>query len=327
MTHGFRSIARSGALGTWLATAIVLASASGPARATSPAEELFQQGRELMLAGQTDAACARFAESYAMVASSGALLNLALCHQTQGKTATAWNEYRAAARLARNQGREDRASVADGKAKALEATLARLTTTAVEAVAGLRVATEAGALGDGGLGVEVPIDPGTHKMTVTAPGYLPWTTTLEVKPGQQIAIEIPRLEAEPLPPALARAAPSAGGGLGDNAEGAATRRSALGLYLGGGGGVLLVAGTVFWSVAYAKFQSAQDACAAGCSRADHDGRISDIQSLKGIAVGTWIAGGALLVASGAYVTLRRGRTAPSVALAPHHAGLSIHGSF
>ena len=317
------------ALGAFLAMAIVVASESGAARAASPAEDLFQEGRRLLVAGQTDEACTRFAESYAMVASSGTLLNLALCHQTQGKTATSWSEYKAAARLARNQGREDRASVADAKALALEPTLARVTTTAAEAVAGLRVATEDGPLGDGGLSVEVPIDPGAHKVTVTAPGYLPWTTTLAVKEAQQIALEIPRLEPEPLPASVTRASePSIVlGSAGGPDVAADSGRSSLGLYLGGGGAALLAAGTAFWSVAYAKLQSAKDACTQGCSAAERDSRISDIQTLKGIAVGAWIAGGALVVASGVRFMLHRGKNATTVAIDPSHAGVLIGGSF
>lgn len=297
---------------------VVLASAS-TARAASPADDAFQEGRRLFAAGQIDEACARFTASYDMVASSGTLLNLALCHQTQGKTATAWNEYRAAARLARNQGREDRAAVADQSAQALEEKLARITVTAVEAVAGLHVATEAGPLGEGGIKAEVPIDPGTHKLTATAPGYLPWTATVEIKEAQQVAIQIPKLEPEPVLPAFVQPA---------DAHSVEGRRSSVGLYLAAGGVVLLATGTAFWSVAYTKLQSAKDACAQGCSKADRDGRISDIQTLKGIAVGTWIAGGALAAASGVYFVLHKGKTMnATVALDPSHAGLLIRGSF
>jgi hypothetical protein len=297
---------------------VVFASAS-TARADSPAEDAFREGRRLLAAGQVDEACARFAESYDMVASSGTLLNLALCHQTQGKTATAWKEYRAAARLARNQGREDRAAVADQSAQALESNLARISITAVEAVTGLHVATETGPLGEGGLKVDVPIDPGTHKVTATAPGYLPWTATVEIKEAQQLALQIPKLEPEPVLPAFVQPI---------DARSAEGRRSSVGLYLGAGGVLLLATGTTLWSVAYTKLQSAKDACAQGCSKADRDGRVSDIQTLKGVAVGTWIAGGALAVASGVYFVLHRGKTMKTtVALDPSHAGLLMGGSF
>jgi hypothetical protein len=316
-------------LAAFLATATLLASESGTARAASPAEALFQEGRRLLLAGQTDEACARFAESYAMVASSGTLLNLARCHQDQGKTATAWNEYKAAVRLARNQGREDRAAVADGNAHALEGTLARVTTTAVEKVSDLRVVTEAGPLGDGGLGVDVPIDPGTHKVTVTAPGYLPWATTLEVKGAEQLTLEIPRLEPQPPPSSLVRAtAPTAiVDSRADLDRAAATKRSSLGLYLGVGGAVVLAGGAAFWSVAYAKLQSAKTACSVGCSQSDHDSRVSQIQTLKYVAIGSWIAGGALVVASGVDFVIHRKKAQLTVAIDPANPGLSLRGSF
>jgi hypothetical protein len=312
--------ARAGLLAAAGSFALAMLACVGTARAASPAEEPFQEGRRLLAEGQTDEACLRFAESYGMVASSGTLLNLAQCHQTQGKTATAWNEYRAAARLARNQGRGDRAAVADEKAAALEPSLARVSITAVEAISGLRVATEAGPLGEGGLTVDVPIDPGTHKVTATAPGYLQWTATLQVKEAEQLSLEIPKLEPQPVLPALAR--------LVEARSASDDRRSSVGIYLGVGGGVLLATGTAFWSVAYAKLQSAKDSCAQGCSRADRDGRVSDIQTLKGIAVGTWIAGGALVAASGAYFVLHKGKaTTTTVALDPSHAGLLIGGTF
>jgi len=300
-------------------TVVVLACAT-TAHADSPAEESFQEGRRLFAAGQIDEACTRFTESYDMVASSGTLLNLALCHQTQGKTATAWSEYRAAARLARNQGREDRAVVADESAQALEAKLARITITAVESVAGLHVATELGPLGEGGLKVDVPIDPGTHKVTATAPGYLSWTATLKVEEAQQLTVQIPKLVPEPVLPAFAPLT---------DAHSAEGRGSSVGLYLGAGGIVALGAGVVLWSVAYSKLQSAKDACTQGCSKADRESRVSDIQTLKGVAVGAWIVGGAL-VASGAYLVLRKGKDTnktPTVALAPSLGGVLIRGAF
>jgi hypothetical protein len=176
------------------------------AGAVSPAAEaLFEEGRRLMAAGNTAEACARFAESYALEASSGKLLNLALCHETEGKTATAWAEYRATARLARNEGREDRATTADQKVAALEPKLARLTTLAAKPVPGLKIASEDGWLGEGGLGLAVPIDPGVHRVTATAPGYRAWTASVEVQPNEQRALEIPPLAEEPK---LAPAAPT-----------------------------------------------------------------------------------------------------------------------
>jgi hypothetical protein len=228
--------------------AAVLAMASTPARAVSPAAEaLFQEGRRLLSSGQTDTACARFAESYAAEASSGTLLNLALCHEKQGKTATAWAEYRGAARLARQQGREDRAVVADGKVAALEARLPRLTMIAARSVPGLRIATEEGTLGPGGLGVAVPVDPGLHRVTVSAPRYRAWATTVEMKEGEQRTLEIPELETMPASAVKDRPLPTPADLLSVPGAGAVPERrlSVPVVALGALGVAGLVGGTMF----------------------------------------------------------------------------------
>src|SRR5262249_40279093 len=104
-----------------------------------------------MAEGSTAEACGRFAESYALEASSGKLRTWAPGPEPLGKAGTAWAESRAAARLARNEARADRAAAADGKAAALEPQLPRLTTVAAAPVPGLKVLTEAGELDAGGL--------------------------------------------------------------------------------------------------------------------------------------------------------------------------------
>ena len=66
----------------------------GTARAQSDAaiaEQLFRDGRALMEGGKTDEACEKFAASQRLAAGLGTQLNLALCREKQGKTATAWS--------------------------------------------------------------------------------------------------------------------------------------------------------------------------------------------------------------------------------------------
>ncbi len=180
--------------------ALALGLTASRAQAASPAAEaLFEEGRRLLQAGRTDEACAKLAESLAQELSSGTLLNLALCHETQGKLATAWAEYRAAARLSRQQGRADRAEAADERALALEPKLPRLKLTAPRPAPNLKVVVDDDAIGEGALGLAVPLDPGTHQITASAPGHLSWTTTLPIDVGQELTLEIPALELEPEP--------------------------------------------------------------------------------------------------------------------------------
>src|SRR5258707_389594 len=77
------------------------------------AQALFEEARALMNSHHVEEACLKFAESQRLDPASGTLLNLAVCHEKQGKTATAWSEYNdvvAAARRERNLERQRIAS-------------------------------------------------------------------------------------------------------------------------------------------------------------------------------------------------------------------------
>jgi hypothetical protein len=295
-----------GAIGILVLT-FVIATDSLLARAVSPAAEaLFLEGRRLLTAGQTDQACARFAESYAAEASSGTLLNLALCHEKQGKLATAWAEYRGATRLARSQGREDRAAVAGAKIAELDRKLSRLTSIPSKPVKGLRIATEDGTLGEGGLGVAVPIDPGLHELTVSAPGYRSWVTTVVIQPGEQRVLEIPELQAEPAPTVVpGSAVPAFWNRSGPEIRGTEGSRSTVGpiVALSSVALVGLVVGGAFGLKYRSENDEAKTLCPSNVCRDQserdrHQGLMTDAQRDRTIGVVVAVAGGvALLTAS------------------------------
>jgi hypothetical protein len=286
--------------------AVIVVLAPALARAVSPAAEaLFEDGRRLMAAGQTAEACKRFAESNALEPSSGKLLNLALCHEQMGKTATAWAEYRAAARLARDQGRADRAAVADAKVAELEPALAHLTPRAAAPVPGLKIALGEMVLDETALGVLVPVDPGEHEVVVSAPGRRAWTGRVTIANGERRTIEIPALEEEvalvppppPEPPARL---------VGGEPPAPTTGRRSIDFYGAVGGGFLVAAGTALYGTAVAKWESGKAACGTGC--ADADGRVATIHALEYSGIGCWVAGGSLLAASALhYVVARRAK--------------------
>ena len=324
----------------WISVAILVVGLLGltpvTARAVSPAAEaLFQEGRRLMAAGKTAEACARFSESYTQEASSGTLLNLALCHQTEGKTATAWAEYRTAARLARSQGREDRASAAEERVAALEPKLARLTLIAAAPVSDLTVASEGGWLDKGGLGVAMPIDPGVHDVRASAPGYRPWTATLEIEESEQRTLEIPPLKEEPKPlpaPAALLTADETVSLVGRDAGQPVAKsawRPSFDLYAAAGGGVLLVGGTALYGIAYAKFDSAKESCNQnpGCSPSEKNDRVSTINTLQYLGIGSWIAGGALVVVSGLHHWFGKRSPSLTAAIDPWNQAFSIRAKF
>jgi|SRR5882672_3531392 len=169
------------------------------ARADTPtADELrtqadveFAEGKKLMDAGDTPAACAKFAHSQELDPKIGRLLNLAFCHEQEGKTASAWIEYNGAAALAEQKGQADRVDFAREHAAALAKKLAFVH---------LDVPANAAAVEIDGAGIArdrwpmpLPLDPGEHKVLVSAPG----------KRGRRMAVvigAIPGIQEFPIAP-------------------------------------------------------------------------------------------------------------------------------
>jgi hypothetical protein len=86
----------------------------------SPAESLFEQGRAQMAGGDYIGACPKFEESYNLEPANGTLLALALCHEAQGRWASALSEFVAVAAASARDGRTDRADVAREHIASLE---------------------------------------------------------------------------------------------------------------------------------------------------------------------------------------------------------------
>ncbi|HVT05824.1 MAG TPA: hypothetical protein VHO67_00120 [Polyangia bacterium] len=311
-----------------LGQALIASLLPAAARAVTPeAEALFRDGRRLMAEGKTAEACAAFAQSYAADPSSGTLLNLAFCHETQGRTATAWSEYTETERLAEAQGRQDRAETAKRKIAELDAVLPRLTVTVSRSVPGLTITTEGGVIATKDWGAPVSLDPGVHRVTASAPGYRSWVTTVEIKEADQRTITVPPLDATAAVPPNVSLLPSAGL---SRHPGATPRTSRADLYLAAAGGLLAAAGAAFYVVAYDEFDSAKQAClkGVGCSQAERDSRISTIDTWRDLAIGSWVAGGLAVLASGLhYWVHQHSRSSMTVAVDPWNTALILRGSF
>src|SRR4051812_44124092 len=127
--------------------AAVLGCAVGGAQAEPTADDkalatvLFQEGRALMSGGHVAEACVKLEESQRLDPSGGTLLNLALCHEQEGRLARSWSEFNDAAALARGDGRRDREPAANDHALALAPRLSTLTVIVPAAadVNGLRI--------------------------------------------------------------------------------------------------------------------------------------------------------------------------------------------
>jgi hypothetical protein len=167
------------------------------------ARSLFEKGRELMAAGNYAEACAKLAESYRLDPGAGTLLNLAACHEAEGKLASAWVEFNDSLTRARREGRSEREQVAQEHIRAIEPRLSRLTVNvdATGNVPGLELRLDGGVLNRPGWGTAIPIDPGLHKIEARAPGKMPWSIEITVGlDAESKTVDIPPLlDAPPEP--------------------------------------------------------------------------------------------------------------------------------
>ena len=127
------------------------------------AEALFREAKKRMTAGELDAACSKFEESHRLDPLPGVLLNLAVCHEKQGRTATAWSEFQQSLGQAKIDDRVDREELAAERIAALEPRLIRLTVKVAPetaALEGLIVSRDETTLSRAVWGVGIPVRSG-----------------------------------------------------------------------------------------------------------------------------------------------------------------------
>ena len=162
-----------------------------------------------MSEGNLDQACPKLEESQRLDPATGTLLNLAVCHQEQGRIATAWTEFNEASARARADARPDRVEFAQLRLQELEPLLHRIVIElpAQATETRLRVTLDGVELGEAALGTAFPIDPGKHQVEATAPAHNSWKTSFEVPVPSQSGPH-PSLPSQSAPSQL-EAAPSA----------------------------------------------------------------------------------------------------------------------
>jgi hypothetical protein len=254
------------------------------------AEALFREGKALMKAGQYDDGCPKLAESNRVDPATGTLLALALCHELQGKTATAWGEYNEVVAIAARQGNAQRGRVAREQIAKLEPRLSRLTVAVGAEVAnlpGLRVMLDGTPLGEPTWGSAVPVDPGDHVVQVTAEHKKTLSRSVRVGAhGPPQTVTIPALEEDagsasmpsPLPAPLPGASPPLAGTVGDAQPGSApgehgaevhSRPIPLPAYVAAGIGLASMASfTYFGLTGRAEYFDYKSSCGPDCSRSE-----------------------------------------------------------
>jgi hypothetical protein len=188
---------------TFVAIGSIVTLMPGMARGQEPAAEgalaemLYRQGRALVAEGKVPEACPKFAESYRLDPATGTLLNLAWCHESERKHATAWLEFSRAVALARRDRRYDRVRFAEERLAVLETKLSYLTVVVPPAndAPGLDVRVDGVAVRTAARGVSMPVDLGDHTVEATAPGRHPWSQRVSVSEvATKVSVLVPALE-------------------------------------------------------------------------------------------------------------------------------------
>jgi hypothetical protein len=266
---------------------------SGAARAQAGADQtlaeaLFQEGRKLVDERRYSEACPKFAESQRLDPGIGTLLNLASCHELEGKIASAWAEFTQALGLASREARASAQQLARTHLDAITPKLPKIVISVApeNELPGLEVRLDSQTIGKPAWGTAAPIDPGPHTIAASAPGKKSWSTEWVFALSEPKTVVVPLLEAEPpaAPPMVAAPAPEVVEQPAPQPARIAedkpdeTRRT-IGLVLGGVGAATMGTGIVLGLLAKSKYGDSSAFCDAsgGCDSPGLDIRESAVK--------------------------------------------------
>jgi hypothetical protein len=296
---------------------------------TGAAEALFQSGKSLLEQKNYAQACPKLVESYRLDAGTGTLLALALCHEGEGRLASAWGEFADVAVRSRREGRADREEVARQHKALLEPRLSMLTVSpapGAEQIDGLQIQRDGVEVGSGSWTTPVPVDPGPHHVEASAPGRKPFSATVTLAAdGAREIIVVPILERAPERP--------------DAAAGGAPRTfwtplRYAGLAVGGAGAVGLAIGAVFGIRAITLNNDSKGDCSAQsiCGASGYSLR-HQAQEAGNVSTVAFVAGGVLFAAGATLFVVAKPRegTRTGVRAAPlvsgREVGIGLEGAF
>ena len=258
-----------------LATSLAAGHVVSPAFAQPEQEDLsrarakFQQATELEQGGNWAGALQLFREVGQVRMTPQVRYHIALCEANLGKLVAALGGYELALADADTVGPGFRAEVEAG----IESLRGRIPQLVIERGPGAEAATielDGISLGASSVGVSVPIDPGPHSLRASAPGYEPYSNTVEAVEGEQQTVTV-ELEAIP---EIAQTADE------DKAVVQPKQKTPDGLVLNrqfwtyaafGAGGVFLLGGGAAFLMREQKLQDIEQLCGSSC-----DGKPEDV---------------------------------------------------
>lgn len=277
---------------------------AGPSPAeVKRADQLFEQGRKLMSEGKIDEACAAFTESQRLDPGGGTLLNLASCHDAQGKSVTAAAEIEEVIRLAREAKRTDAVKVAEQRLSEVSARRSFLTIVVSRTArekSDLVIKLDDSVVDAARYDTPIAVDAGHHVVIADARGETRLVLSVDVARAadrRSIDVRFPESAQPPAPPtAVEPPAPPP-------AESSPSRAPAFIAF--GIGAAGLATGVIAGVVAGGAWSDAKNLCPARECRSadgvDAYGRAKTLAVISDIGFGTAVAGTGV----GIFLLLRR----------------------
>lgn len=332
------------AFAVFATTLCLSAPAAADEQSAAAAETLFRDARRLVAEKRFAEACAKFAASQRLDSSLGTLYNLADCHEKEGKLASAWAEFVEAAGQAK-KARDPREEIATRRATALEPRLVRLLIVVPEAhaVPGLKVTSDGTLLLQAAWGTGLPANPGEHQIEATAPGHVPWSTSVSLsEEGQTVTVEIPKLDEAPAPPVTPPPSAETTSGTPQHPSRVVVHHPlrALGWVVGSVGAASLAVGVGLGVAASSSWSRARQTCpeAGGqfvcASPSAEDTAAHSLSEARRFADGSTVAlvaGGALALTGTIFILIQDLRPESTIQAAPwmnaETGGVSVFGHF
>jgi hypothetical protein len=294
-------------------TALLIGSCATVAWAEeSQAAALYREGRAEMEAGSYAEACPKIAESQRLEPLLPKLAYLAVCHERQGKTATAYREYLEVAASARAAGLPEREAKARHLAERIAPALlhARFHRAAPRTAG--QITCNGSPLPEEAPDGTIALDPGDYECTVAAPGHLSWSTSFTLgEEERSVVVVVPALKPLPIEdpvPATPRPRQAPKRPRRPPAT-ATTTANPVPFYIGAGvafatGIAGVIVGGVYGARTFDQKDESDALCADGCNQAGvdamNDARTSSYVSTVGFIVGlAGLGTGAFLTAWGA----------------------------
>jgi hypothetical protein len=176
------------------------------------------------------------------------LLNIARCYEHDGKLALAWSAYQRALVINREtQGEERKKALDDVARKGLSSVEPRMPRIKVAVIggapSGMRITHNGKDVPVAMLNTVIPVDSGPQSITAEAPGYAPFTRTVEVSEGEVVDVGIEL---------VSEATAFAG-----------ARRVPVWAWVAGGGGIALLVGGAAFRIDQAYVEGKQEGTCGG----------------------------------------------------------------